>query len=167
MTAIHQSQPSRLAEVDRYIALVDRPDAFLDDICAQAAKAFRVPMATVSFVHDYEVTFGGRYGVDLAGASAAPGLCASAISENDQAYVVPDAPAHLIASHHPLVSGSPGLCFYAAAPITTAAGYRIGTVSVMDLRPRHTQPDELAALREMAAGVGHELDARLAAAERD
>lgn len=167
MTAIHHSQPSRLAEVDRYLALIDRPDAFLDDVCAGAAKAFRVPMATVSFVHDYEVRFGGRYGVDLEGASAAPGLCASAIAQNDQAYIVPDAPAHPLASHHPLVSGSPGLCFYAAAPITTAAGYRIGTVSVMDLRPRHTRPEEIAALREMGAQVGHELDARLAAAERD
>ena len=165
MTAIYQSQPTRLAEVDRYLASVERPDAFLDGVCAQAARAFRVPMATVSFVHDYEVTFGGRYGVDLAGASAAPGLCASAIGDSEP-YVVLDAPAHPIASQHPLVSGSPGLCFYAAAPITTAAGYRIGTVSVMDLRPRHTMPEEIAVLREMASLVGHELDARLAAAER-
>jgi sigma-B regulation protein RsbU (phosphoserine phosphatase) len=118
-------------------------------------------MATVSFVHDYEVAFVGRYGVDLAGASAGPGLCATAIGD-DKPYVVPDAPAHPIASQHPLVSGSPGLCFYAAAPITTAAGYRIGTVSVMDLRPRHTTPGEIAVLRELAVEVGRELDARLA-----
>ena len=162
MTAIQHSSTTRLAEVDRYLALLDRPDAFLDEICAQAANAFRVPMATVSFVHDYGVTFGGRYGVELAGASAAPGLCASAI-EGSEPYIVPDAPAHPIASQHPLVSGSPGLCFYAAAPITTAAGYRIGTVSVMDLRPRRTVPEEITVLRTLAARVGHELDARLAA----
>lgn len=166
MTAIHQSQPTRLAEVDRYLTLVDRPDAFLDGICAQAATAFSVPMATVSFVHDYEVTFAGRYGVDLAGASAAPGLCASAIADTEP-YIVPDAPAHPIASQHPLVNGSPRLCFYAAAPITTAAGYRIGTVSVMDLRPRHTIPQEIAVLRDLAGRVGRELDARLAAATRE
>ncbi len=165
MTAIHQGQPSRPAEVDRYFALVRRPDEFLDDICAQAARAFGVPMATVSFVHDYGVNFGGRYGVDLTGTSAAPGLCASAV-EADEPYIVPDAPAHPIASQHPLVSGPPGLCFYAAAPITTAAGYRIGTVSVMDVRPRHTVPEEIAVLRKLAARVGDELDSRLAVAER-
>lgn len=162
MTAIHQSHPTRLAEVDRYLALVSRPDEYLDGICAQAARAFDVPMATVSFVHDNEVIFVGRHGLDLAGASAAPGLCASAVADT-KTYVVPDAPAHPIASQHPLVSGSPGLCFYAAAPITTAAGYRIGTVSVMDLRSRHTVPDEIAVLRDLAAQVGRELDARLAA----
>jgi len=161
VTATHQSDPMRLAEVDQYLTLLDRPDAFLDGICARAARVFDVPMATVSFVHDYEVAFVGRYGVDLAGASAGPGLCATAIGD-DKPYVVPDAPAHPIASEHPLVSGSPGLCFYAAAPITTAAGYRIGTVSVMDLRPRHTTPREIAVLRELAAEVGRELDARLA-----
>ena len=161
MTATYQSDPTRLAEVDQYLALLDRPDDFLDGICVRAARSFGVPMATVSFVHDYEVAFVGRYGVDLAGASAAPGLCATAISD-DEPYVVPDAPAHPIASEHPLVSGSPGLCFYAAAPITSASGYRIGTVSVMDLNPRHTTADEITLLKELAAEVGHELDARLA-----
>jgi sigma-B regulation protein RsbU (phosphoserine phosphatase) len=165
VTAIHHSQQPRLAEVDRYAALVGSPDEFLDAVCAEAAHAFGVPMATVSFVHDLEVTFLGRYGVDLTSASAAPGLCASAIT-GTETYVVPDAPEHPVASQHPLVSGSPGLCFYAAAPITTDAGYRIGTVSVMDLRPRHTKPDEIAVLRELAAQVGRELDARLRASER-
>ncbi|HEX6337340.1 MAG TPA: GAF domain-containing protein [Jiangellaceae bacterium] len=161
MTATHQRDPTRLAEVDLYLTLLDRPDALLDRICARAAREFSVPMATVSFVHDYEVAFVGRYGVGLAGAGAVPGLCVAAIGV-DEPYVVPEAPDDAVASWHPLVSGSPGLSFYAAAPITTAAGYRIGTVSVMDLRPRHTTAAEIAVLRELAAEAGRELDARLA-----
>ena len=62
---------------------------------------------------------------------------------------------------HPLVCGELGLRFYAAAPIRTHDGYRLGTVNVIDNRPREATKRQLSALEHMAAIVSDELELRL------
>jgi sigma-B regulation protein RsbU (phosphoserine phosphatase) len=152
----------RLAAVMRSLALHGNPDPALDRICALAARTFQVPMATVGFVGEDRVWVYGRHGVDYVEASARPGLCASAVLAPD-VYLVTDATRHPLASRHPLVRGAPGVRFYAGAPITTADGFPVGTVAVMDTRPRQAGPDELATLRDLAAMVSGELELRRAA----
>ena len=62
---------------------------------------------------------------------------------------------------HPLVRGDLGLRFYAAAPIRTYDGYRLGTVNVIDTRPREATQRHLTALEHLAATVSDELELRL------
>ena len=62
---------------------------------------------------------------------------------------------------HPLVLGELGLRFYAAAPIRTHDGYRLGTVNVIDNRPRETTARQLQALEHLASMVSDELELRL------
>jgi len=64
-----------------------------------------------------------------------PGLCASAVCSDD-ILVIPDTLADPVAVSNPLVTGPMGVRFYAAAPIVTGDGYRLGTVHVLDTRPR-------------------------------
>ena len=64
---------------------------------------------------------------------------------------------------HPLVTGDLGLEFYAAAPIITAGGHRLGTVAVMDNEPHEGTPGQLAMLEDLAAIVMDDLELRLSA----
>ena len=152
----------RVEVVRRYLSLHAGPDTALDRICRLAARIFDAPMAVVSFVGDEQVWFRGRYGFDLAETDARPGLCATAVFRNGT-YVLIDAAADPTASQHPMVTGHPGVRFYAAAPVATADGHRIGTVGVMDTEPRRATARELAMLHDLAALVTDDLELRQAA----
>jgi GAF domain-containing protein len=85
---------------------------------------------------------------------------ASAIAQ-DGVYVVNNAATDPRTHEHPLVRGELGLRFYAAAPIRTHDGYRLGTVNVIDNRPREATKNQLTALQHLAATVSDELELRL------
>jgi GAF domain-containing protein len=151
----------RLAAVRRY-QLVDQPleDAY-DRIAFVAAAIFDTPIATVSLVEQDRVWLAacqGLTGVTEVGKE--PGLCASVIQQ-DNVYVINNAAIDPRTLEHPLVRGELGLRFYAAAPIRTHDGYRLGTVNVIDNRPREATPRQIQALEHLAAMVSDELELRL------
>ena len=151
----------RLAAVRRY-GLLDRP--FLPEyqrIALLAATALDTPMATVTLVENDRVWLAACEGVEeVRQIGTEPGLCATVISV-DETYVVTDAATDPRTRDHPLVTGPLRLRFYAAAPIRTWDGYRIGTVNAMDQRPRHPTPRQLRAREHLAAIVADEMELRL------
>lgn len=155
----------RMAAVRRYDILDTPPDGAFDRVAALAARTFGVPIATVTIVDEDRVWFkacSGLEGVTQVGVE--PGLCASAIKEGVP-YVVTDAVTDARTADHPLVIGELGLRFYAAAPIVTSDGHRLGTVNVIGTEPREVTPNELATLHDLAAIVMDELELRLSALE--
>ena len=151
----------RLAAVRRY-QLVDQPleDAY-DRIAFVAGAIFDTPIATVSMVEQDRVWLAaclGLTGVREVGKE--PGLCASVIAQ-DKVYVINDAAIDPRTLEHPLVRGELGLRFYAAAPIRTHDGYRLGTVNVIDNRPREASARQIQALEHLASMVSDELELRL------
>ena len=152
---------ARLEAVRRY-RLVDQPveDAY-DRIAFVAGAIFNTPIATVSLVEQDRVWLAacqGLTGVRELGRE--PGLCASVIAQDD-VYVINNAAVDPRTLEHPLVRGELGLRFYAAAPIRTHDGYRLGTVNVIDSRPREASQRQLTALQHLAAMVSDELELRL------
>jgi sigma-B regulation protein RsbU (phosphoserine phosphatase) len=79
------------------------------------------------------------------------GLAASVILD-DGPYLVSNARTDRAPQRHPLVTGEPGRSLYAAAPIVTPDGYRLGTVAVMDTEPHEATPEQLELLADLAAG---------------
>ncbi|WP_019328336.1 PP2C family protein-serine/threonine phosphatase, partial [Streptomyces sp. TOR3209] len=139
------------------------PDGAFDRIASLAARLFDAPMATVAIVDTDRVWFKAAHGLDgISETDREPGLCASAILHGEP-YVVTDADSDARAFANPLVRSDLGVRFYAAAPITTADGQRLGTVNVLDTRPRQPTDDQLEALKDLAALVMDELELRLSA----
>jgi len=134
-----------------------------DRVAAIAARVLGVPMATVSFVGADRVWFKASLGLPgLRQVTCDPGFCASVILEGGP-YLVSDARTDPRTAGHPLVTGEPGLQFYAAAPIVTADGHRLGTVAVMDTEPHKATPEQLEQLADLAALVMDQLELRLEA----
>jgi hypothetical protein len=155
------SEEARLCAVRRYDILDTPPDGAFDRIAALAARFFGVQMATVTIVDEDRIWFKateGLYGVTQIDRD--PGLCASAILQ-DEPYLLPDTLQKAEAMNNPLVRGEMGIRFYAAAPITTLDGYRLGTVNVLDTRSRTVTAPEADTLRDLAAVVMDELELRL------
>ncbi|GAA2286046.1 hypothetical protein GCM10010402_49690 [Actinomadura luteofluorescens] len=155
------AERERLAAVRRYRILDTPPDGTFDTIASLAARCCDAPIATVAIVDSDRIWFKAAHGLHgVSQIDRDPGLCASAIL-HDTPYVVTDALTDPRTAANPLVHGELGVRFYAAAPITTADGHRLGTVNVLDTRPRDASEAQLGILGDLAALVAQELERRL------
>lgn len=123
-------EAARMEAVRRYDVLDTPPDGAFDRVAAIAARLFDVPVATVTIVDSDRIWFKATHGLDgVSQIGRDPGLCASTILTDDT-LVIPDTLADTVASANPLVAGPMKVRFYAAAPIITADGHRLGTVNM-------------------------------------
>ena len=164
-TTDHRAEAARLDAVRRYDVLDTPPDGAFDRVTALAAKIFDVPIALVTIVDHDRIWFKSRFGLEgVEQIGRDPGLCASAIM-NDGPYVVEEARRDPRTLANPLVAGKFGLQFYAAAPLRTAHGHRLGTLCIIDREPRMFSPKQAEMLERLSEIVVDEMELRLSAIE--
>ena len=83
-------------------------------------------------------------------------FCAHAIAADDM-LVVPDMLKDQRFRDNPQVSGDPHIRFYAGAPLRDEGGLCLGTLCVLDFKPRALSEDALAHLRDLARLIEEEL----------
>lgn len=163
MTALETDETARLQAVRRYDILDTPPDGAFDRVTALASRIFDVPIALVTIVDEDRIWFKSRYGLDgVEEISRDPGLCASAIL-SDAPYIVEEARKDPRTLQNPLVSGDFGLQFYAASPLRTNDGYRLGTLCIIDREPRIFSPRQAEVLHGLSGIVMDEMELRIAA----
>src|SRR5579883_697097 len=163
MTVPDQAEESRLAAVRRYDILDTPPDGSFDRITRLASELFDVPIALVSIVDHDRIWFKSKTGLDdVDQIPRDPGLCASAVLQ-DSPYIVEEARTDPRTLANPLVAGQFGLRFYAAAPLRTGDGHRLGTLCLLDREPRMFSPKQANVLQHLADVVMDEMELRLAA----
>lgn len=163
LSAAEGAERERIAAVARYDILDTPPDGAFDRIAALAARLLDMPYATISIVDADRIWLKATHGLTgVRQLGRDPGLCSSAIAQAGP-YLVADALADPQAASNSLVVGALGIRFYAAAPITTSDGYRLGTLNVLDTRPRTVSEADLANLQDLAAVVMDQLELRLSA----
>jgi signal transduction histidine kinase/CheY-like chemotaxis protein len=159
---IPEKETERLKALRRYEILDTPPDGAFDRITSIAARLFKVPIAIVSLVDSDRIWFKSHHGIDVRQIDREPGLCASAIL-SDEIYAITDASKDVRSLTNPLVVGEMGLRFYAAAPLRTRDGHNVGTLCVIDKKPRSISLEEKSILTDLAAVVMDEIELRLAA----
>jgi PAS domain S-box-containing protein len=162
------SEEGRLA-VLRDFAVLDTPtEREFDDLTALAATICDVPMALVSLVDRDRQWFKSRVGLEVTETPRTDSFCAHAIAGGDDVMVVPDAPADPRFADNALVTGAPHIRFYAGVPLVSEEGAGLGTLCVIDTRPRELSERQLDSLRVLARQVQArlELRRRVAAAAR-
>ena len=158
---IPPNERERLAAVRRYDVLDTPPDGAFDRITALAARLFDVPISIISIVDHDRIWFKSHHGIDATEIGRDPGLCASAVCQLEP-WVVEDASIDVRTIDNPLVAGELGLRFYLGVPLTTADGFNLGTLNVIDVEPRAVTDAQIETLRDLAAVVVDELEVRLA-----
>ena len=128
-------EADRLAALLRYGILDTPPEPEFDDITRVAALVCRAPMAVVNLVADTRQFFKSEVGLGVRQMPLDVSICARAILEPD-ILVVPDLAEDQRFNCNPLVTGTPNLRFYAGARLDTPEGLPLGTVCVLDYRPR-------------------------------
>lgn len=154
------AEESRMRAVHRYRILDTLPDGTFDRVVAVAARIFAVPVAIVSIVDHDRIWFKARHGTDVEQIGRDPGLCASAILQDD-AWIVESAATDPRTLANPLVAGDAGMQFYAGVPLRTPDGYNLGTLCVLDTQPRQFSEDDTKTLEHLAGIVMNDLELRL------
>ena len=166
LTVIYQTETdvedARLSAVKRFAILDTEPDSAFDRITALSARRFGVPISLISIVDDKRIWFKSRHGLPIPEIERVPGLCSSAILANEP-YIITDAAADERTLNNPLVTGDFGLRFYAAVPLVTSDGQRVGTLNVLDFQPRQVSDSEMVDLQDLAGLVMDQMELRLSA----
>lgn len=157
------NETERLRQLHELDILDTAPERQLDEIAAIAAVLFEVPIALVSLVDGERQWFKARVGLAATETPRNVSFCAHAILSND-VLLVPDALVDQRFADSPLVIGPPHIRFYAGAPLKTPSGQALGTLCVIDSRPRPDFSDaQSQRLRRLADLVETHLSLRLAA----
>jgi PAS domain S-box-containing protein len=154
-----ENESERLSALRRYQILDTPPEPAFDQIAEVAANFFHVPMAGVSLVDEERVWFKSRVGIPFQQTAREAGLCPLAMLSED-VYHLRDAAESERALDHSFIREL-GVRFYAAAPLRTHDGFGIGTVWVLDRRPRDLAPGEAGMLRALANLAMNQMEMRL------
>ena len=160
----HDGEAERLAALLAYGILDTPPEAGFEHITSVVTRLFNVPIATVTLVDADRQWFKSVRGLEVRETPREFSFCARAMW-GDDVMVVPDATLDLRFADNPLVTGEPGIRFYAGAPLRTPEGQPLGALCLIDRRPRRFNRTEQQMLAEMASLVEDELLLRRVARE--
>ena len=162
MPEAEMPETQRLRVLADYRILDTAPEAPFDRITGIAAAHYGTPIALVSLVDASRQWFKSRLGLDVCETAREISFCGHAIKA-DRPLIINDTADHPLFASNPLVTGPPHIRFYVGCPLIAASGARLGTLCIIDHKPR---PDfalsDTAVLAALAALVVDEMDLRLA-----
>lgn len=135
------SEARRLAILATYP--IDRADIAkqLDRLAKLAARLCDTPIGLVTVVEADRQRFAGRAGLDIGETPRAAAFCDLAMHA-ESGMVVADASADARFRDNPLVTGAPGIRLYASQPLRSLEGAPLGTLCVIDVKPRAELSEE-------------------------
>jgi phosphoribosyl 1,2-cyclic phosphodiesterase/CheY-like chemotaxis protein len=153
---IGEDEASRIHALHNLNLLDTEPEERFDRYTRLAAALFDVPVALVTLVDEDRQWFKSCIGSELSETSREVSFCAHAIECRD-VLVVPDALSDPRFADNPLVIGGPRIRFYAGAPLFLPGGHCVGTLCIIDRRPRQLTREELGLLDDLRDLVEKEL----------
>ncbi|MGI4836007.1 MAG: sensor histidine kinase [Janthinobacterium lividum] len=161
------NEEERALSLEHLRVLDSAAEQGFDDVVLLATTLCNVPIALVSLVDRERQWFKACIGLDVQETHRDLAFCAHAILEPCEVLIVEDATLDPRFEESPLVLGPPYIRFYAGAPIRTHAGHALGTVCVIDTRPRTLSAAQSLALQALARQTGALLQLRLLDRQRE
>jgi signal transduction histidine kinase len=151
-------EQARVAAVRSYGLLDAARPVVLDDLTGLAASVFETPISTVTLVDRDRQWFAGSTGMPDPQGPRDISFCARLI-DDPHILVVPDATRHPTFQGWANVIGAPHIRFYAGAPLIGEDGFVLGSVCVIDDRPRTCDDRRLDLLTTMAGQAASHMSA--------
>ncbi|WP_373496003.1 PAS domain-containing protein [Aquiflexum sp.] len=129
------------------------PEKEYDAITELAAIICDCPIALISLVDEKRQFFKSHHGLDIDQTPIEVSFCAVAIESKKDIFMVNDAREATAFCTNPLVTGNPNVVFYAGVPLTGPKGETVGTLSVIDRKPRKLNDRHKKALKSLANQV--------------
>jgi len=152
----HPQEAARLASLRAHHILDTGSDQAFDDITALAAEICGVPIALVSLLDTDRQWFKSKVGLDIEQTPRDISFCGHAICA-DGTFIVEDAANDSRFHDNPVVTGGPRIRFYAGAKVHDSAGLPMGTLCIIDDRPRKFGDEQRRQLERLARQASRQL----------
>jgi adenylate cyclase len=162
------NEGERIAELAKYAILDTVPEVAYDDIAELAAHICGAPAGLVSFIDESRQWMKAKYGLppDMTECPREISVCSATILADD-ILCVSDLTQDERFKSSPLVTGDFGLRFYCGVPLITQEGYALGTLCVIDFKPRDLSFEQQQALRQLSRQTMAQLELRRQLLERN
>lgn len=150
---------ARLQALREYGVLDSPAEEEYDDQAKLAAEFCETPIALVSLVDEHRQWFKARVGLEATETLRTVSFCHYTLEEG-RLLEIEDATKDARFRDSTLVTGPPHIRFYAGAPLVTPAGYIVGTLCVIDSKPRTLAERQRRALQSLARTVMMHLEQR-------
>lgn len=153
---IHEREKERLALLQSYSILDTQPEKDYDNLTKLAAEICQTPISLITLLDDKRQWFKSHYGLEVSETPIEDAFCAHAITGNDSIFITKDAREDNRFHKNPLVTGEPNIVFYAGIPLKNANGLPLGTLCVIDDKPRtltESQKESLNVLSEQVINL--------------
>lgn len=147
----------RLASLQRLNLLGTPNEERFDCVTRLLTLVMRVPMAFLSLVDSDRQWSKSICGPCVIQTPRTNSFCAHAIL-SDEPTIIPDTALDDRFRDNPLVTGEPGIRFYAGQPLRGPGGHKVGTLCIADTKPRRLSGTEIEVLTEFARIVERELN---------
>ncbi|MFN4149526.1 MAG: response regulator [Candidatus Sericytochromatia bacterium] len=143
----------------KYNILDTLPEKSFDRLTELASYICGTPIALISLIDSNRQWFKSKIGLSLNETSRDIAFCNSAIM-NEDIFEVEDATKDIRFQNNPLVTNDPNIIFYAGKPLITPEGFALGTICVIDKKPKKLSESQSRALELLADEVIEQIIAR-------
>lgn len=151
--AIPSNETQRLAALKEYDILDSLPESAYDAITRLASQICETPISLITLLDQHRQWFKSNIGLEGQETPRNESFCAHAILDPQTPLIVEDARLDDRFKYNPLTTGDPHIVFYAGIPLVTPAGYPMGTLCVIDRRPKQLSSGQLQSLRDLSQQV--------------
>ncbi|MDR6966594.1 signal transduction histidine kinase [Flavobacterium arsenatis] len=148
-----ENESRRLKALKEYSILDTLPEEEYDDITKLASKICETSISTISLIDEKRQWFKSKVGLNETETSRNNSFCAHAIIEPDKIFTVKDSRLDSRFSENPLVVGEPHVIFYTGVPLVSPEGLPLGTLCVIDDKPKELNDEQLVALKALSNQV--------------
>ena len=146
---VPDDEERRIASLRELKILDTEPEERFDRITRLAAALFHVPMAIISLVDEDRQWFKSCIGLNAKETPRDAAFCAHVVYSREP-IVVSDAFQDVRFADNPVVTNEPRIRFYAGYPLNLDDGSCIGTLCLLDTRPRTLEGPDLERLHDLA-----------------
>ena len=154
-----KNEARRLDALRQYQILDTPPEEVFDDLAFLAAQICGTAIAVINLIDSTRHWFKAKVGLDVQQMPREVGFCPFCIEKGD-ALVIPDTLADERYASASLVTSEPYVRFYAGVPLITPSGEAIGTVCIVDQKPREINDEQLEALKTLSRLIIRQLETR-------
>lgn len=150
---IPENEKFRLQELHNFSILDTLPEKEYDDITRLASQICETPISLISLIDKDRQWFKSKVGLDLSQTSRKDSFCAHAIIDPTKIFTIKDSREDSRFCNNPLVLGDPRVIFYTGVPLVSDEGLALGTLCVLDSKPKELNKFQLNALKALSNQV--------------
>jgi len=157
-----ENESARLEALKKYELLDTVSEKVYNEITKLASELAGTPIAVLNLIDADRQWTKAKHGIELREVSRDISFCAHTILNPDKELIVRDARYDERFHDNPMTVGEYPVIFYAGVPVANKEGLALGSLCVVDHRPRTLPQEKIAALRSLAQLIQVHFELRLA-----